>query len=71
MRILIATVLLVLVACGEVPPEKLEMQKCANHLRLEATRAGEYVSYDRARLACVEFIQENPFTKPWDEEEET
>ena len=63
------TLLLSLVACGEVTPEQLEMQKCVNHIQTKAKAAGDArPTYDRARQACEEFMKEDPFTKPWDEE---
>lgn len=67
--LILMTLLLLLIACGEVTPEQLEMQQCANYIRTQAKTAGDAkVSYDQARQACQEFIKEDPFTKPWDEE---
>ncbi len=55
--------------CGNDQPSS-EEDVCARYILDKAQRAAESVpSTSDARQACKEFIEENPYTKPWEAED--
>ena len=57
---------LLLSSCYSDDPAVLDERACAKYMQNAAQRAEARVpSTSVARQACREFIEENPFTKPW------
>lgn len=67
--ILLISVLLLSACYYDDPDWVIEERACANYIQDKAKRAAERVpSTSDARQACKEFIEENPYTKPWEAE---
>ena len=68
--LLIPTLLLFIGACYyDDPATVAEERACAEYMQRVAHNAGERVpTTSDARQACKEFIEENPYTKPWEAE---